>query len=204
MCPIQRGGTLGSRQNQVMQRKKLITLAAVAGILACGACFLPPPHEPPPPLPPTLAAVYTIAIQVEDTTTENRLDPVPMSEATARNFNRLWADFRVRAKPFGAEGKSDAVLKITIRRKTKSCRPSGGKLFCSYEMIASFTVTAADGGVLQNKAEQRSQFGLWEDAGAAHGDWNSIPHRQRAAYALAISSGFIFDTPSKLGLRNSP
>lgn len=182
----------------------MLTLGCAVGILACGACFLPPPHEPPPPLPPTLAAVHTIAIQVEDTTTENRLDSVLMSEATARNFNRLWADFRVRAKPFGAEGKSDVVLKITVRRKTESCRPSGGKLFCSYEMIASFTVTAADGGVLQNKAERRSQFGLWEDAGAAHGDWNSRPYRQEAANALAISSGFIFDTPSKLSSRNSP
>jgi hypothetical protein len=187
-----------------MRRKKLLTLGCAAGILACGACFLPPPHEPPPPLPPNLAAVHTIAIQVEDTTTENRLDPVPMSEATARNFNRLWADFRVRAKPFGAESKSDSVLRITVRRKTESCSLSGGKMFCSYEMIASFTVTAADGSVLQNKAEQRSQFGLWVDAGAAHGDWNSSPNRQRAAYALAMTAGFIFDTHSKLSSRNSP
>jgi len=34
-----------------MVEKKLLTLAGVVGILACGACFLPPlpQHEPPPP-----------------------------------------------------------------------------------------------------------------------------------------------------------
>lgn len=32
-------------------RKKLLPLAGVAGILACGACFLPPlpEHKPAPP-----------------------------------------------------------------------------------------------------------------------------------------------------------
>jgi hypothetical protein len=175
-----------------MRRQKLVTLGCVTGILACGACFLPPPHEPPPPLPPALAAVHTIAIRVEDVTAENRLDPVSMSEATARNFNRLWADFRIRAKPFSAESKSDAVLRITVRRKTESCSPSSGKLFCSYEMVGSFTVTNAGGGVLQNTAEQKSRFGTWEDAGAAHHDWNSNSTRQSASYALAITAGYFF------------
>jgi hypothetical protein len=138
-----------------------------------------------------LAAVHTIAIRVEDITAENRLDPVQMSETTARNFNRLWTDFRIRAKPFSAESKSDAVLRITVRSKTESCSPSSGKLFCSYEMMSSFTVTTAGGGVLQNTTEQKSRFGIW-DAGAAHHDWNSNSTRQSASYALAMTAGYFF------------
>jgi hypothetical protein len=35
-----------------MLGKKLVTLGCAVGILACGACFLPPLHSTTPPPPP--------------------------------------------------------------------------------------------------------------------------------------------------------
>jgi hypothetical protein len=173
-----------------MLEKKLVTLACAVGILACGACFLPPLRDPAPPLPPALASVHIIAIQVEDGTASNLFDPLIMSSATAINFNRLWNEFPLRAEASNAGGPSDAALRIAVLRKTASCIPGDkGRKFCSIEMIASFTVTATDGRILQSKPEERSKFGLWVKGDSLPGTWNSNPFRQDAAYALAMTAG---------------
>jgi hypothetical protein len=175
-----------------MIAKKLVTLAGAVGILACGACFLPPlpQHNPPPPLSPALASVHSIAIQVENGTADNFFDPLMMSKATAANFNRLWKEYRVRAEAFNAGEPNDAVLRIIVVRKTTSCTPENkGIQFCSFEVIASFTFTAADGRVLQSKPEEHSKFGFWIKGNSLPETWNSNRFRQDAAYALAMTAG---------------
>jgi hypothetical protein len=183
-----------------MLEKKLLTLGCAIEILACGACFLPPLPEPKPPLPPALASVHIIAIDVEDGTASNFFDPRFMSNTTAGNFNRLWKEFPVRAKAFNAGGPSDATLKITVLRNKASCKPGDkGKQFCSFEMIASFAVTAAEGRILENKSEEISKFGLWLEGKPLPESWNSNPFRQEAAYALAMTAGdklFVSERPN--------
>jgi hypothetical protein len=176
-----------------MIEKKLLTLAGVLGILACGACFLPPLPQKKATLPPALASVHRIAIHVEDGTGGKLFDPVIMSNATADNFNQLWQEFPVQAAAFNDGGPSDAALRISVLRKTASCKPEdNGKQFCSFEIIASFTLTAADGRILQSSQQKSSKFGLWYKGNSLPDNLNSNPFRQKAAYALAMTAGEMF------------
>jgi len=173
-----------------MVEKKLLTLAGVVGILACGACFLPPLPQKKTPLPPALSSVHKIAVRVEDGTTGNLFDPVTISNATADNFNRLWKDFPVQAEAFNAGGPSDAALRITVLRKTASCRPgNNGKQFCSFETIVSFTLTAADGRILVSRQQESSKFGLWYKGDSPPSNLNANPFRKGASYSLAMTAG---------------
>jgi hypothetical protein len=173
-----------------MIEKKLLTLACAVGILACGACFLPPLDEPKPQLPPALASVHIIAIQVEDGTGSNLFDPLMMSSATVSNFNRLWSEYPVRAKALNAGGPSDAVLRVVVLHKTDSFTPGKkGRQFYPLEMIASFTVTAADGTNLESKPEESVKFGVWFSGKSLPENWNSSPILHEAAYALAMAAG---------------
>jgi hypothetical protein len=175
-----------------MIEKKLLTVAGVAGILACGACFLPPLPHKKAPLPPALASVHRITIQVEDGTTGNLFDPLIMSNATASNFNELWRDFPVRADAVNAGESSDAALRITVHRKTVSCKAeSKDNLFCSYEMIISVTLTAADGTILKSRQQESSKFGLWYHGDSLKENLNANPFRQQASYSLATTAGEI-------------
>jgi hypothetical protein len=172
-----------------MIEKKLLTLAGAAGILFCGACFLPPPPEHAP-LPPVLAAVHVIAIHVEDRTAGNLFDPLVMSNATASNFNRLWKEFPVRAVAFNAGGPSDAALSIAVLRKMASCVPADkGHQFCTFELISSFTLTGADGRILRSKPEERSKLGIRLKGDSLPQTWNSNPFLEDAGYALATTAG---------------
>lgn len=177
-------------------RKKLLTLAGVVGILACGACFLPPlpQHKPvPPPMPPALASMHLIDIHVEDGTAGDLFDPLILSKATADDFNRVWKDFPVRAEAFNSGRHSDAALRITVLRKTASCKPgNNSKQFCSFEMIASFTLTAADGRILQNRPQESWKFGFWQQGNSLPQNLNANPFREEAAYALAMTTGTMF------------
>ncbi len=173
-----------------MLEKKLLTLACAIGILAFGACFLPPLPQPKASPPPVLASVHLIAVQVEDGTEGNLFDPLIMSKATARNFNELWKEFPLRAEAFSDGEASDAVLRITVLHKTASCAPqSKGKQFCSFEMIASFALTAADGRTLQSRPQESSKFGVWYEGDSLPENLNANPFRQGASYALAMTAG---------------
>jgi hypothetical protein len=180
-----------------MLKNKLLTLAGVLAILACGACFMPPlsQNEPPPP-PNRLASVHRITIDVEDGTGSNLFDPVAMSSVTVGEFDRLWAESPVRATVFNAGRPSDAVLKIVVLHKTASCTlQSNGKQLCSFEMISSFTLMAADGRILQSRPQESSKFGVWYQGDSLPGNLNANPFRQNAAYSLAMAAGDIFLLP---------
>lgn len=181
-----------------MFEKKLLTVAGVTGILACGACFLPPLPQKKAPLPPALAFVHRISVQVEDGTTGNLFDPLIMSNATAGNFNELWRDFPVRADAVNDGGASDAALKITVHRKTVSCKAENkSKLFCSYEMTISVTSTAADGTILKSSQQESSKFGLWYHGDSLKENLNANPFRQQASYALAMTAGDLLFFPTR-------
>ena len=173
-----------------MVEKKLLTAACAVGILACGACFLPPPNQPKPQLPPALASVHIISIQVEDGTGSNLFDPLMMSKAVASNFNHQWSEYPVRARALNAGGTGDATLRIVVLRKTDSFTlGKKGRQFYPLEMVASFTVTAADGRNLASKPEEHMKFGAWFNGKSPPETWNSNPFLHDAAYALAMTAG---------------
>jgi hypothetical protein len=96
--------------------KKLITLACAVGILACGACFLPPPrmHTPPPPVRPNFLGINRIRIVTSNTSPTQHLDAAQLS---------IWLASQISAQARGATitgfsaqqpGNEDAVLEVTI------------------------------------------------------------------------------------------
>ena len=178
-----------------MFEKKLITLACFVGILACGACFLPPLPRKKVSLPPALASLHRVAIHVEDGTSSNLFDSQIMSNATAGNFNQLWKDYPVRAEVFNAGVHTDAVLRIAVHSKTSSCaRKNNGKQFCSFEIISSFTLKSADGSILRHMEQGSSRFGLWYQGDSLPDNLNANPFRQEASYSLAMTAGNLICT----------
>lgn len=174
-----------------MVEKKLLTLASLAGILACGSCLLPPLPQKKAPLPPLLTSVHRIAIQVEDSTASNLFDPIIMSNATASSFNRIWTHYRLRAETFNARGDRDAVLRITVLSKTASCVPSGNGEYCSIELIASYTLTAADGRVLLSRPRESSKNGIWQQGNSLPESLQANIFRRVASESLAATAGKI-------------
>jgi hypothetical protein len=176
-----------------MVKKKLLTLAGLAGILACGACFLPPLPRERSPLPTVLASVHKIAIKVEDGTAGNLFDPQIMSNATAANFNRLWEQYPVRAEAFNPGGRGDAVLKIIVHHKVTSCNSeSNGKQFCSIELIATYTLTTVNGGAFEMSPQKSAKFGFQLLGDSLPENLNANPFRQEASSSLAMTAGHLF------------
>jgi hypothetical protein len=175
-----------------MVKKKLLTLAGVVGILACGACFLPPLPQKKAPLPPALSSVHEIAVQVEDGAAGNLFDPVIMSKATADVFNQFWMDYQVRAEAYNTGGHGDAVLIITVLNKTTSCVPKGDGEYCSIELIASYTLTAVDGRVLLSRPRESSKNGIWQQGSSLPENLKANTFRRLASESLAATAGRLF------------
>jgi RNase P/RNase MRP subunit p29 len=175
-----------------MVKKKLLTLAGVVGILACGACFLPPLPQKKAPLPPALSSVHKIAVQVEDGTAGNLFDSVIMSSATASNFNRILMDYQVRAEAYNTVGHGDAVLRITMLNKTASCVPKGDGEYCSIELIASYTLTAVDGRVLLSRPQESSKNGIWQQGNSLPENLKASTFERLASESLAATAGRLF------------
>ena len=172
-----------------MAKKKLLTLVAVLGILACGACLLPPLPQMKIPLPPNLAGVHKIAIRVEDGTADNFFDPVNMSSTTTDNFNRTMTDYRVRAQTFNARGDHDAVLRITVFSRAASCIPDYNGEYCSIELIASYTLTDLDGRVLISRPRESSKNCIWRQGSSLPDNLKVNTFRILASESLAATAG---------------
>jgi hypothetical protein len=176
-----------------MVRKKLLTLAGVVGILACGACFLPPLPQKKVPLPPALSFVHKVAIQVEDATHSNLFDSRRMSESTAFNFNQYWTKLPVKALNFYAGVSGDAILKITVISKTVSCPNKRNEMqFCTFEMSSSYALTAADGRILQSRPQESAHFREWLNGADLPENLNDDRYRWDASYPLAVTAGQLF------------
>lgn len=182
-----------------MLRKKIFTLVCAIAIVGIGACFLPPEHIPPPPLPPYLARVSTVAIQLQDVSGKDLIDGDAMSRAIASNFNQLWKDYSVRARPFRPGGYNDPTLKITIIRKSASSSSANkGKQRWDLELITSAKLTSPDGRLLWQEENQDLHSVVWLDGGLPSDGWNSRVMIKETAYSLAMSVGgnVVHNTPS--------
>jgi len=173
-----------------MLQKKIITIVCAIAILGIGACFLPPEHFPSPPLPPYLTQFKTFAIQVQDVCANNPIDGEAMSENIASNFNRIWKEHPLRARPFRAAGYNDPTLRITILRKSASnSGATKGDPHWDLQLITSSTLTASDGKVLWQEQNQGSHVAVVLDHGLPPERWNARVVMDRTAYSLAMSIG---------------
>jgi len=98
-----------------MVEKKLLTVASAVGILACGACFLPPLPEPAPPLRNALRGVRTIQITAANDSPSHHIDPSGLAQALMQNLN--WKTSETGATAFVTQKAGvleGAALAITI------------------------------------------------------------------------------------------
>jgi hypothetical protein len=180
----------GSHADVAMLPKRVFVLACALAIVGIGACFLPPQHVSPPPLPPYLAQVRTISIQVQDISGKDLIDGDAMSRAVASKFTDLWKEYSVSAKAFQSSTHSDATLKLTLTQKSASLFSTDhGKQVWKFELTSSSTLTASDGRLLWQKQNQNSPFLVWHDNGLPPGGWNSRIVMKQAADSLAMYLG---------------
>lgn len=127
-----------------MREKKLLTFACVVAILAFGACST---YFPSQPLPPFLALVHTIAVQVQDDSGEDPVDTKTMTRALASHLNQLWKGHSVFAEAAQPSRQNDANLKIVVLRKALSCAPysrhTEHRLLCTFDLTTSSTLTGS-------------------------------------------------------------
>jgi hypothetical protein len=104
-----------------MLKKKLVTLACAVGILACGACFLPPlpEHVPaPPPVQLELQGVHRIHVVVENASPAHHLDADKLASWIAVRAKSLGRSKKVTAFGGPSAPDQDGELKVTVLSET--------------------------------------------------------------------------------------
>jgi hypothetical protein len=136
-----------------MFEKKLLTLAAMVGILACGACFLPPlsQNEPlPPPIPNGLDGVQSIRVEVANASPSHHLDSADLALKIAETINQQSWKTRVNAHVRKEAGDGDAVLAVTVLSETVGSAKPGRVTFLLKD---SATLTRLDGTLVWRETE---------------------------------------------------
>jgi hypothetical protein len=135
--------------------KKVLIVFCAAGILAIGACFLPPPlppQLPPPPLPHRdLQGIHRIRVVVEDRSPSRHLDALTLADAVTEGINLRSRNSKVKASVYQGFRLPDAVLKITIFSQSAVAKPSPqltGLENWPIHIDYSTTLTRPDGQIL--------------------------------------------------------
>jgi hypothetical protein len=163
-----------------MLEKKLLTLAGTAGILACGACFLPPlPERKPPPPPPVrldLQGIQRIRVDVINQAALHHLDPPELAAWVASEIN-------LRGKRAGATadandnlGDEDGVLQVTVLSETGTPEQQLAKEHGTewrFEVIISAVLKTKAGQVVWRESDggyrffhsfaQESEADIWKE-----------------------------------------
>ena len=110
-----------------MLEKKLLTLACVAGILACGACFLPPLPEhvpPPPPVQLELNGIRRIHVVVENASPTRHLDADKLGSWIAVKTGTQGRRVKLTAFSGPKAADQDGELKVAVL--SESATPGTG------------------------------------------------------------------------------
>ncbi len=137
-----------------MLKQKLITLAAILGILACGACFQE--HYTPPPPPPIVAeGLSNVGVVVSDLTESHRLNSAALAAALAQNFSLRFRDDRLSAHA-AHRPEEDGFVEVKILSVTAAKHPDlapNGEQWWSFEVKTVASLTRSNGQVLWQGAE---------------------------------------------------
>lgn len=139
----------------MLGRKKLLTLASVVGILACGACFLPPlpEHKPaPPPIRNGLDGVQSIRVEVVNASPSHHLVPAALAQRVVTAINSQPWQTNVNAHVGKDAESEDAVLAITVLSETSEAKPAktGSTTFLIDD---SATLTRLDGSLVWRETD---------------------------------------------------
>ena len=143
-----------------MPEKKLVTLAAVAGILVCGGCFAsnskPAPQPPPAPAPSAdglrdgIERLHTIAVKVTNSSDSQHIAPADLAQAVITHIDRFKYPFGLSAEPATDSSKADAVLAIHVLSESASPRDaaSARPTWWNFDTRLSASLTTRDGTIL--------------------------------------------------------
>jgi hypothetical protein len=163
-----------------MLEKKLVTLGCAVGILACGACFLPPLPEhqpPPPPVHLDLQGIRRIRLEVSNASESHHLDP----EALAG-----WIEIRINTQARGAGVKAfseknpasadaDAVLQVTVLSETvapEQPKATRGDEQWNIQVSLSAVLTKKDGQMVWRESDGDYRFFRSDARGDTADTWN--------------------------------
>jgi hypothetical protein len=166
-----------------MLGKKLLTLSCAAGILASGACFLPPLPERRPQLAPAsiyLAGMPNIRVTVRSNSPTSRISASRLATAIASSLTEKGRQYAMEAHAGDAPGNEVAVLEVTVfsdmvspMEGTSSTRHP--QWFIAVE--SSATLTRKDGTVAWQQARSTQPFNYKLDS-PFEGDIAADPHFQ--------------------------
>jgi hypothetical protein len=158
-----------------MVEKKLLTLAGVVGILACGACFLPPlpQHKPePPPIHNGLDGVQSIRVEVANASPSHHLDSADLARKIADAINEESWRTKVNAHVGKEAEAEDAVLAITVLSETVEPATPTKTGRITFRVMDSATLTKPGGALVWRETEA----GNWIECNVAEDNaadaWN--------------------------------
>lgn len=184
-----------------MLEKKLLTLACALGILACGACFLPPlpEHRPPAPPPPIASlGVNNICVSVTNRSDAPHIDPAVFAGRVIVNINRRSPAGAPRAR-FCGGASPDATLQISIAGESvalEQSNPPSANLRYTFHLRIDATLVTPDGAVLWTDSRPDYQSNTLTLPGSAN-PWKSPGFDAWVHHQVCdrLVSRMLFDVP---------
>lgn len=175
-----------------MVRKKLLTLLSAVGLLACGACFLPPPHPQPPPPPPYLRGVNGIFLEVTDSSDPRRIDTDHLGQWIATSINTWDQGRKPKVHWGGQRSAGDAVLHVSVGNEgaVSEPKPQSSETRWTFTASIAATLTAADGTVLWQNSNRQFHLTRLLNASTPELAWQApavAAWLHAIAYTLAVN-----------------
>ena len=179
-----RTNVLNCDVNDALLQKKLLTIACVIGILACGACFAPVyrPPTPPPPRPQQqhidLRGIRMIDVAVTDASDSHHIAAAVLAEEIVKVVNAYARETGVRANIPAVGVKKDAELQITILSQHAMQLPQTATINQNHwtsQMRVSATLTRRDGQILWHESDWKLVIAVNEAAEDEATFWEKLP-----------------------------
>ncbi|HKF48175.1 MAG TPA: hypothetical protein VKB38_12515 [Terracidiphilus sp.] len=131
-----------------MHRKQLVTLGSAVGILACGACFLPPPRPAPPRPRPHLNLHGSNRIRVTVTNSGTQaIDTAMLERCLVGSINHRRPAGVPAAVGGGNAQNNDAVLQVTVENETATPEPQrSSRDVSTWDVKVTLSATLAQAG----------------------------------------------------------
>jgi hypothetical protein len=160
-----------------MLEKKLVTLVCAAGILACGACFLPPlpEHVPPPPsVQLDLQGVHRIHVDAENASATHHLNADKLASWIAVKTGSEGRRLKLTAFSGPESTDEDGELKVTV--VSESANPGqnakkNGMVEWTFDVNVSAELRNKGGVTVWRENEGHYQFRHFETPGDEAAAW---------------------------------